>query len=115
MRLARKIQKYEWHRQLIRLWSEWEGNIKMGLQEFGFDSIVQDMDRRAQCVAHSAVPSVAVQGGQLLGDCQLLYCMRCDSSRPTPSFFKLILPPPTFMQADGSLPWLPDRRHLTLS
>jgi len=31
---------------------------------------------------------------QLLGDCQLLYCMRCDGSRPTPSFFKLILSSP---------------------
>jgi hypothetical protein len=89
MRLVCKIQKYEWNRQLIRLWNGWEDNIKMSHEEFWFDSMVQDMDHRAWCMVHSTEPSVSVQGGELLGDCQLLHCMQCDSSHPTPSFFKL--------------------------
>jgi hypothetical protein len=40
------VQKDEWNRQLIRLGNGWEDNIKMGPQEFGFDSMVEDMDHR---------------------------------------------------------------------
>jgi len=79
------VQKYEWNRQLITLGNGWEDNIKMDLQEVGFDSMVQDTDHRAWCTVKSTEPSVSVQGGQLLGDCQLLYWTRCASSRLTPS------------------------------
>jgi hypothetical protein len=41
------VEKDEWNRQLVRLGNGWEDNIKTVLQEFGFDSMVQDMDHRA--------------------------------------------------------------------
>lgn len=41
------VQKYEWNRQLVTLGKGWEDNIKIGLQELGFDSMVQDTDHRA--------------------------------------------------------------------
>jgi hypothetical protein len=41
------VQKYERNRQLIRLGNGWEDNIKMGLEEFGFDTMVQGMDHTA--------------------------------------------------------------------
>jgi len=60
----------------VRLVNGLEDNIKVGLQEFGFDSMVQDMEHRSQCMVHSAETSISVQGEHLLGDCQLLYWMQ---------------------------------------
>jgi hypothetical protein len=73
------VQKDEWNRQLIRLGNEWEDNIKMGLQEFGFHSMVEDIDHRTWCMVHISKPSISAQRGQLLGYGQLLYWLQFGS------------------------------------